>query len=118
MCDDVERYMPRPVQILHMVREPADIIVSAYLYHTQKPAAEKWIDEPNMVPCAMDDENTAAMAALAGVKVEKLQKIADQCRDLWTKANNGRIEEPWPSYGEGLARLSTQEGLFVQATQN
>ena len=32
--------------ILHFVRSPADVVVSAYLYHSQLPAPEAWIDEP------------------------------------------------------------------------
>lgn len=35
-----------PVGVLHFVRDPWDVVTSAYWYHQQQPAPEAWIDVP------------------------------------------------------------------------
>lgn len=35
-----------PLGVLHFVRDPWDVVTSAYWYHQQQPSPEGWIDVP------------------------------------------------------------------------
>jgi len=57
--------MPTGVKVLHMVRDPVDVIVSGYRYHQNKWGAEAWswghgkLQDPQCFEC--DDDDHAAM---------------------------------------------------------
>ncbi|KAL3938983.1 MAG: hypothetical protein SGBAC_006219, partial [Bacillariaceae sp.] len=58
--DDDTARLPFPpwntTKIVHFVRDPVDMALSNYLYHSQRPTPENWVLSRHLNPCATNDE--------------------------------------------------------------
>ncbi|KAI7844112.1 hypothetical protein COHA_002251 [Chlorella ohadii] len=80
--------------MVHFVRNPWDVVVSAYWYHLQTPAPETWIDKPLSTRLGMMRE--------AGVPAEQLQALGIG------------EEQAAVSYGDSLRALPEEAGVQLE----
>ena len=64
-CDELKAFVPSDLNVVHFLREPADMIVSAYLYHKQEPPPEHWMNRTD--PCERDEPMLRLMAKTIGI---------------------------------------------------
>lgn len=80
----------RSAKIVHLVRDPVDLIVSGYLYHSQVPPPEKWLHEERHEMCRPIGSHRAFITALQKVPVARnlsslVEKAHELCKDLTSK---------------------------------
>lgn len=93
------------VKIVHFVREPYDMILSGYLYHSQNPSpvSEKWERQLDFQPCMpsskkshlrqdqrhYDEELASAKSNLSNLSAH-ISTVRKLCNELYNKYNHGR----------------------------
>lgn len=139
------RNLPFPAweatKIIHFVRDPFDMALSNYLYHSQYPTPEPWIKRRDINPCNADDQfMKLVLDKVNGVKYppsgllrsniskEDLLKVNVMCQDYKvehriakSKPNNKTrsfygILRRLPPY-DGL-RFATSHFLMAQSVQS
>ena len=86
------RPFPRHLRIVHFVREPIEMIISALLYHSQQPPPEGWVLTRRPCPAAAAASSSSAtmpltpslrrFAATVGVPLSDLSAVAALCHTL------------------------------------
>ncbi|CAD7704065.1 unnamed protein product [Ostreobium quekettii] len=93
-----------PIPVVHVVRNPADILVSSYLYHRR--GTEEWLQEPNPGALSVLPEDlqrkhaeTALYKALQALDVSSglLVEFHSSAGDIYRGARNHRDlqDKPW-----------------------
>ncbi|PRW56512.1 Sulfotransferase domain [Chlorella sorokiniana] len=98
--------------LVHFVRNPWDVVVSAYWYHLQTPAPETWIDKPLSTRLGMMREAGVPpeqLAALGTGEEQAAMSYGDTLRALPDEA--GVQLEFWRS-AEGLYAMARQYRLL------
>jgi hypothetical protein len=104
---DVDTIIPANTRILHFFRDPYDMALSNYLYHSQNPTPEKWVLEHN--PCLYNEESVELVLSELDLSRDVLQKVIDMCYNY--TANNPM------QYYRHLRSLPTYDGLRLATAQ-
>ncbi len=86
------------VRVIHFVRDPFDMVISGFLYHSQIPAPEKWLTAPNYNLCAFNTSLTDQwLPKLAELKRggksgflavnQSFHAVVEKCHELNRKDN-------------------------------
>eukprot|EP00980_Cylindrotheca_fusiformis_P004211 scaffold913_cov71-Cylindrotheca_fusiformis.AAC.4 len=114
-------------KIVHLVRDPIDMAISNYLYHSQIPTPESWVLRPTFDPCQYDDDHffQYILQQLAeqqqqeeeeGVSKKELIQVHDMCRDLFQSPSSNQQQQK--SYYRTLLELSNNyDGLRLATAQ-
>jgi len=103
------------VRIIHFVRDPYDMVMSGYLYHSQQRAPESWLLESRFNPCKYDEDIMFGMyAKVLGSfigDIPKVERLINSVIDVCHQLNN--------TYGGGKfnpllkkAKVFTENGTF------
>jgi hypothetical protein len=93
-------------QVVHFVRDPLDWVLSAYLYHSQRPIPRperRWITRSQGTDACNVTRGSSSLLSMAG-----LLQISTCCRSL-TDASIGLAEQ--------LSRLSEKDGVRLEAAR-
>jgi hypothetical protein len=100
------------VRIIHFVREPFDMVVSGYLYHSQSPPPESegWLQDMDFDPCAINEQKVFNdYSSTIGTFLGDTDKFRDQvraavslCKQLRDKYGGGKFNS--------LLRFSARNG--------
>jgi hypothetical protein len=94
-----------------MIRDPFDMAISMYLYHSQQPTPESWVHKHN--PCNIDreflrfivDSNNETTTLINQQQVDGLE---DLCHNLMI---NNNTNTPYESFYKALLGLPVWDGL-------
>lgn len=110
-------------KIVHFVRNPYDMVMSNYFYHSQDPTPEKWVHVDDPCEQFYDDGETLTshvvntLALELDEEVESMQHVMDgivaMCRELY------QSKEPLKeaSFYEHLRELDQYDGLRLATAQ-
>ena len=101
------------MNMAHLIRDPVDMIISAYLYHTEKPPPPS--ETPtnlNKHPCDSQGHNRSEVqfADILGLGRKTLPRVREECEESWAKLK-GKDE----LFIDVLHKHSWQEGLKLMA---
>jgi len=115
--------LPPNVRVAHVMREPVDMAISAYLYHKQTTPPEVWLSRSWAIegpepgdkaardsPCAVDAPTLRRMAAAAGIDPLQVEAAAAECERLLAKSGA-------ETYHAALNALPRDEGLRLEAAR-
>jgi len=108
-CDELKAFVPSDLNVVHFLREPADMIVSAYLYHKQEPPPEHWMNRTD--PCERDEPMLRLMAKTIGIDYSAVEAVASGCERLLAKSGAD-------NHYDALLALPTLEGLRLEAARS
>jgi hypothetical protein len=118
-CDLLqESQLPPPIntKIVHFVRDPINMALSNYLYHSQNPTPEPWVKRPNFNPCKHDPAFFQyVLEELTNVTVHEIDKVYNMCMD-YRYEGTSRKNKPRAFYAL-LRDLPTFDGLRLATTQ-
>ena len=78
------RPFPPRLRVLHFVREPVEMAISAYLYHSQSPPPEPWV--LHRPPCARRiDPTVHRFAAALDLPFRHVEAVSALCHSLQPK---------------------------------
>lgn len=109
--------------MVHFVRDPFDMILSAYLYHSQvsPPGKEAWLKHATFNPCDVDLRQLQVFtgyigdvfgnATHFGILLATVQRI---CTSIYT----GSAGLGARGYSAALRALSTTDGLLLEAARS
>jgi len=108
------RPFPKGLRVIHFVRDPVGMIISAYMYHSQEPPPEQWVHTRRVCADSRSDPvhsiNPVALrrfAQAAGVPHAELTAVAKLCHKLHP-AN--------ASFHAALRSLSPERAIKLVAT--
>ena len=112
------------VKMIHFLRDPFDMIISAYLYHAQEEAPKKeiWLFRPNFNPCEVDHHLMFdVFAREIGVSYGSYQYISDLingtirlCNELVHITDKNNI----PKYYQQLRSLPPEKAVLLEASRS
>jgi len=108
-CDKLEAFVPSDLNVVHFLRDPTDMIVSAYLYHKQEPPPEQWINHTD--PCERNERMLRLMAKTIGIDYSAVEAVASECERLLAKSGAD-------NHYDALLALPTLEGLRLEAARS
>ena len=105
-------------KIIHFVRNPFDMLLSNYKYHSQDPSPEKWVHEDD--PCYDQYENGETLASIAlpsigtdEINEEYFSNITKMCKSLFQ--TNSSL---WnATFYEHLLNMNSYDGLRLASAQ-
>ena len=122
------------VKILHFIRNPFDMALSNYFYHSQEPTPEDWvhIDDPcqnmyandkslssHIVPILESWANDTALQTPTNVVTEvDMQNIVDMCQSLFQKQNGTFYEHLLGLDESDALRLATAQMTVASGQAN
>ena len=110
--------LARRAKIIHFVRNPYDMVLSNYLYHSQEPTPEKWVHEDDPCMTWYESKETLASNVLPSIGTEEVNdkyfyNIFKMCRSLFQSKSS-----MWNStFYEHLLELDPGEGLRLATAQ-
>lgn len=88
-------------KVVHFVRDPTDVVISGYLYHSQSPPpkSEDWLWDPELKMCELNPSNrvyvdtiTAFASGLISADLNgMIEKVFQLCKDLRHKYKGNTI---------------------------
>lgn len=115
---------PSHVRMVHFLRDPFDMVLSAYLYHSQDvpPGLELWLKNSHFDPCAIDFETLLNVYAIHVGEyygdvlriTELITATMDTCNELY----NVRAQNTNKGYNAALQSLSKHDGLLLEACRS
>jgi hypothetical protein len=112
------------VKFVHFVRDPRDMILSAFLYHAQEeaPALELWLKSPSFNPCEFDhhslfDRYAVTIGAYNGDYAYVTNLITETikyCNGVMETYNNHR----GMGYNKLLRSMPVEEGILLEAARS
>jgi len=111
------------VSMVHFVRDPYDMIVSAYLYHSQStpPGKEAWLKYPTFDPCEADTSQLQHFAHFVGPSYGSVQffmHLIQQGLSLCTDIYKRHPHLGANGYSATLRSLSKEDGILLEAARS
>ena len=111
------------VHMVHFVRDPFDMIVSAYLYHSQStpPGKEAWLKYPTFDPCETDMNQLQHFANILGLpygSVSLFMHLIEQSLSLCTDMFRRHPSLGANGYSAALRSLTIEDGLLLEAARS
>ena len=108
----------RKVKIIHFVRNPFDMVLSNYLYHSQEPTPEKWVHSDDPCHVKYEDGDTLASNVLPSIGTDKIDEnyfsnITKMCRSLFQSKPS--LQDS--TFYEHLLELDDGDGLRLATAQ-
>ncbi|KAL7501059.1 hypothetical protein ACHAWT_009130 [Skeletonema menzelii] len=110
--------LARKAKIIHFVRNPFDMVLSNYLYHSQEPTPEKWVHNDD--PCHVKYENEVTLAShvLPNIGTDEINdkyfsNIVKMCRSLFQSKPSLQNS----TFYEHLLELDSGDGLRLATAQ-
>lgn len=108
------------IKIIHFVRNPFDMALSNYLYHSQDPTPEKWVhvDDPCHVMYDRRGEETVASNVLPSIGTDEVDEeyfhnIVKMCKSLFQSSPSMKNS----TFYEHLRQLDSWDGLRLSTAQ-
>ena len=101
---DLDDIFPPCTKVVHMARNPFDLVLSNYLYHLQDPTPGAWANELVTDPCVHSEESLDTICNITQLDRHLLDGIIRRCKYLYNKANG-------TSYYDSLSNLDSYDGL-------
>jgi len=113
-CDLKDDFFPQemPPKILHLVRNPFEMAVSGFLYHSQHPAPERW-EADDLNQCESDLTVLSKASNITEIPLDDLRKTARLCREFYDSHN-------FKSYTEALRYWEKEDdvnSLLMEASR-
>jgi len=110
--------LARKAKIIHFVRNPFDMVLSNYLYHSQKPTPEKWVHKDDPCHAMYDDGKTLASNVLPSIGTDEINEeyfsnITMMCKSLFQSKPSMRNA----TFYEHLLELDSWDGLRLATAQ-
>jgi hypothetical protein len=110
--------LARKAKIIHFVRNPFDMVMSNYLYHSQKPTPEEWVHRDDPCHAMYDDGKTLASNVLPSIGTDEINEeyfsnIIKMCRSLFQSKPSMRNS----TFYEHLLELDAWDGLRLATAQ-
>lgn len=111
------------LKMVHFVRDPFDMILSAYLYHSQlsPPGKEAWLKYPAFNPCDVDSRQLEGFSNyigdVYGNKPHFKALLAD-VQNICMEVYRTRSELGARGYSAALRTLSVTDGLLLEAARS
>lgn len=111
------------VKTVHFVRDPYDMIISAYLYHSQSPppSKEAWLKYSAFDPCEVDMNQIQVFADVVGASygnvdlfMHLIQQAVSVCTDIYKRQQNIGAH----GYSAALRSLTKEEGVLLEAARS
>jgi hypothetical protein len=120
-CDvrELERaILARKAKIIHFVRNPFDMALSNYLYHSQEPTPEKWVHKDDPCHAVYKNGKTLASNVLPSIGTDEINEeyfsnIVKMCRSLFQSDSSMRNS----TFYEHLIELDSWDGLRLATAQ-
>lgn len=124
----ISPFAPNTAKVIHMMRDPLDMAISNYLYHSQDPTPEKWILREDIDPCkfnvdlikfaVMGGEGSAAASA-APLKDIMTEKDTENLHFLCMQLMNHQKDEDdaHTTFYDALRGLEPYDGLRLATIQ-
>jgi len=99
------------VKFIHMIRDPFDMAISMYLYHSQQPSPEYWVFKYD--PCEVNHEalrfwNTSSDTTTQLITQQQVRDLEYLCHDLML---NNNTNTPYVDFYYALLELPLYDGL-------
>eukprot|EP00040_Diaphanoeca_grandis_P006357 m.37109 g.37109 ORF g.37109 m.37109 type:complete len:366 (-) comp17572_c0_seq1:24-1121(-) len=107
-CDDLLSLWPPNVAIVHFIRDPHDMVLSGYLFHSQQPSPEIWATRGDLHPCAYDSDELKRMSAHVSVPWSQIENVVNLCETLFNRSQAS-------TFHQALLTLSPEDGLRLEA---
>eukprot|EP00040_Diaphanoeca_grandis_P035959 m.227476 g.227476 ORF g.227476 m.227476 type:complete len:264 (-) comp33522_c1_seq1:25-816(-) len=110
-CNKVEVMFPPSAQIVHFVRNPIELVISGFLYHSQSPTPEPWVKntrESESNPCKHNVHSLKLMAEELHLDMKLLFNVIELCETLYKSAGADHY------YG-ALLTLAPEQGVRLEA---
>ena len=101
---NLDKIFPPCTKVVHMIRNPFDWVLSNYLYHSQDPTPEAWVNELVTDPCVHSEESLDIISNITQLDRHLLDGIIRRCKHLYSKGNG-------TSYYDSLSNLDSYDGL-------
>ena len=111
------------VKMVHFVRDPFDMVISAYLYHAQNwpPGKEAWLKYPTFDPCEVNPMELEKYADHIGSYYGNvnnfmglIQKSLEICKGFYNQHPRLGVR----GYSATLRMLSKEDGLILEAARS
>ncbi|OEU06999.1 hypothetical protein FRACYDRAFT_252632 [Fragilariopsis cylindrus CCMP1102] len=128
-----QNYQHHDIKIIHLIRNPIDMVVSAYLYHSQRPTPEVWVKKKHGVfynPCNLNYDiihfydrlksSTEEDYSLEQQQFDTIisQKEGQQIEGLCqTLMYNNDTKQPYRHLYDALTKLSSIHGVQLMTIQ-
>jgi hypothetical protein len=111
--------MPPPIhtKIVHFVRDPIDMALSNYLYHSQDPTPEVWVSKPSFDPCKTDVGLFQFVLPLVGVQKDQLNQVKEMCLALFQSEIIVRGRQMPTTFYRKLQTLPRYDALRLATAQ-
>lgn len=113
-------FLTRKAKIVHFVRDPFDMVLSNYFYHSQEPSPEKWVYEDNPCHVLYDrPRETVASHVLQTIgstdeiNIEYFARMQKMCKSLF----QATPETKNLTFYEHLLELDSWDGLRLATAQ-
>lgn len=108
----------RKVKIIHFVRNPFDMVLSNYLYHSQQPTPEPWVHSDDPCHVRYEDGETLASYVLPSIGTDEIDEkhfsdITKMCRSLFQSKPSMQNS----TFYEHLLELDDGDGLRLATAQ-
>jgi len=105
---NVSHYLPEGTKIVHFVRDPVEMAISSYSYHSQNPPPEGWVIRH--YPCNIENHILHHMAQMVNVNMEQIEKVIHLCKELLPDDYDRQ-------YGKALRELPRDIGLRLETAR-
>lgn len=102
-------------KIVHMVRDVIDMALSNYLYHSQDPTPEMWVNK-NFNPCFMDQTMMNYVLPVVNVSRTEIDKVQYMCNQYFMLNRNANQTKTRTFYNI-LRSLPAYDGLRFATAQ-
>ncbi len=110
--------LARKAKIIHFVRNPFDMVLSNYLYHSQEPTPEKWVHVDDPCNATYENGQTLASNVLPSIGTDEINdkyfsNIVKMCRSLFQSKPSMKNS----TFYEHLLELDSGDGLRLATAQ-
>ncbi|KAL3763699.1 hypothetical protein ACHAWU_008021 [Discostella pseudostelligera] len=121
------------VKIVHLVRNPFQMALSNYLYHSQEPTPERWVHTDNPCEASYDSSENKSLASFVlpllssktTITSEQLDAIVAMCHSLYQSNStstssttmSGEVNLISATFYEHLLKLNRFDGLRLATAQ-
>eukprot|EP00040_Diaphanoeca_grandis_P017889 m.94035 g.94035 ORF g.94035 m.94035 type:complete len:356 (-) comp26673_c1_seq1:44-1111(-) len=107
-CDTLEQKLPPNLTIVHFVRDPFDMVVSGYRYHTRNPVGEPALEDTN--PCAQHKPSIVLMTQQLQMKETLIHNVDVLCQKLYAISGG-------TTFYDALSKLPPEKGVKLEAAR-
>lgn len=114
----INDFLQRDAKIVHFVRNPIEMALSNYLYHSQKPTPEPWVISKQLNPCHYNPEFFKyILQELSEITQEQLDQVYRMCQGYQMVRSGDNSELKQRAFYALLRELPLLDGLKLATAQ-